>query len=289
MIPSETSHRSSRRGAIIGATLYFGLGLLVYILLAQPPALFWQLATFGLAGALVGYLGMRHAWGVIGATLGMTICLLGGAIIGDQIGGFIPVEEPGIPMEGKVLRIEGPTVDGKEFDIAEWRGKVVLVDFWATWCLPCVAKIPEVKKIYDRFHKDGFEVVGVSLDREPEPLINFVKRHEIPWPQIFFDDPAKRYWSSPLAQRYDITGIPKVYLVGRDGNVVPHGDNLEADVEKVLAGSDVGAGSEASGVHVGLLRIGLLIGACIGGFFGIHLGDFLERCLRGQRKTVSMS
>ena len=130
---------------------------------------------------------------------------------------------PGHPME-----INGTLLNGKPFDQKTLAGKVVLVDFWATWCGPCVAEIPNVLEQYEKYHKDGFEVVGVSLDQEREALEKFVDEQKVPWP-ILFEEPKGDGWQHPLATFYGISGIPTVILIGRDGNVI----TLDARGEKL--------------------------------------------------------
>jgi thiol-disulfide isomerase/thioredoxin len=130
---------------------------------------------------------------------------------------------PGHPME-----ISGTLLDGKPFDQKSLAGKVVLVDFWATWCGPCVAEIPNVLEQYEKYHKDGFEVVGISLDQEREALEKFVTEQKLPWP-ILFEEPKGDGWQHPLATFYGISGIPTVILIGRDGNVI----TLDARGEKL--------------------------------------------------------
>ena len=130
---------------------------------------------------------------------------------------------PGHPME-----ISGTLLNGKPFDQKTLAGKVVLVDFWATWCGPCVAEIPNVLEQYEKYHKDGFEVVGISLDQEREALEKFVTEQKLPWP-ILFEEPKGDGWQHPLATFYGISGIPTVVLIGRDGNVI----TLDARGEKL--------------------------------------------------------
>jgi thiol-disulfide isomerase/thioredoxin len=130
---------------------------------------------------------------------------------------------PGHPME-----ISGTLLNGKPFDQKSLAGKVVLVDFWATWCGPCVAEIPNVLEQYEKYHKDGFEVVGISLDQEREALEKFVSEQKLPWP-ILFEEPKGDGWQHPLATFYGISGIPTVVLIGRDGNVI----TLDARGEKL--------------------------------------------------------
>ncbi len=130
---------------------------------------------------------------------------------------------PGNPME-----IKGTLLSGKAFDQKSLAGKVVLVDFWATWCGPCIAEIPNVLEQYEKYHDKGFEVVGVSLDQDREALEKFVAEQKIPWP-ILFEKPEGEGWQHPLATFYGITGIPTVVLIGRDGKVI----TLDARGEKL--------------------------------------------------------
>ena len=123
-----------------------------------------------------------------------------------------------LSLPGKPIELVGTLLDGTPFDQAALAGKVVLVDFWATWCGPCVAEIPRVRELYDRYHDRGFEVVGISLDDDAEALAAFTAKHEIPWSIIH--DRRGDEGRPPLAERYGITGIPTMILVGRDGLVV---------------------------------------------------------------------
>lgn len=141
------------------------------------------------------------------------------------------------------LALEGTLLDGTAFDPAVLAGKVVLIDFWATWCGPCVAEIPRVRDAYDRYHDRGFAVVGVSLDEDREALAAFVAEKELPWPIIV----DARNDSGGLADRYGVTAIPTMILVGRDGAVL----STEARgrrLEELLAEQFPGDGPPAEGV-----------------------------------------
>jgi thiol-disulfide isomerase/thioredoxin len=119
---------------------------------------------------------------------------------------------PGNPME-----ISGTLLDGNKFDPATLAGKVVLVDFWATWCGPCVAEIPNMLAEYEKYHDKGFEIVGISLDQDRDALVKFVADRKLPWP-VLHEQEAEG--SHPLAEFYGINGIPQFVLIGRDGNVI---------------------------------------------------------------------
>jgi len=123
--------------------------------------------------------------------------------------------------------------DGREVDLAKLRGKVVLVDFWATWCMPCIMELPEVLQAYEKFHDKGFEIVGVSLDEDKERLAQFVKQKKMPWPQ-YFD--GKR-WQNKLAVKYGVDATPSGYLIDRDGKIITkitRAAQLEAAITKAL-------------------------------------------------------
>ena len=125
-------------------------------------------------------------------------------------------------------------VEGKPLSVARFKGKVVLVDFWATWCGPCVAELPNVLATYKKYHGKGFEIIGISLDKDKEALTTFTKGKEMTWPQ-YFDGKG---WQNKLAGQYGITSIPATFLLDGQGKIVAknlRGDALEQEVAKLIA------------------------------------------------------
>jgi thiol-disulfide isomerase/thioredoxin len=119
--------------------------------------------------------------------------------------------------ENKPFVLTGKTVDGVDFSTLAWKGKVILVDFWATWCGPCVGQIPQVKKMYAEYHARGLEVVGVSNDFSASALKDFISRGDMPWPELYDPAAADKKNLHPLTTNLGIEGIPHLFLIDKQG------------------------------------------------------------------------
>ncbi|MGB1216954.1 MAG: redoxin domain-containing protein [Saprospiraceae bacterium] len=132
------------------------------------------------------------------------------------------------------IRLNSP--DGKEYALSDLKGKVVLLDFWASWCGPCRRENPNVVKIYDKYNKQGFEVFSVSLDRSngKQRWIDAIAKDDLKWP---YHVSELQHWNSKDAKAYGVTGIPKTFLIDKEGNIAavnPRGPALEPAVKKLL-------------------------------------------------------
>ena len=120
---------------------------------------------------------------------------------------------------------EGTTTDGRLISFSDYRGKIVLLDFWSTGCQPCVEDLDNIEKLYKKNHDKGLEVLGITLDTNREWLEEFLKRRAFKYPHLFGSD-----GNVQIKERYGVAGIPQLFLVGKQGLVRATG-NLVADIE----------------------------------------------------------
>lgn len=141
-----------------------------------------------------------------------------------------------IESKGRPLQLVGGALGmpGNKIDAAQFRGKVLVVAYWATWCEPCKSEIPKLAALRQKYAAQGFEVLGVSLDANGDNAVNFVKSNRIPWPQMHEEGSMD---SMPAVQ-YGIISLPYMMLVDADGRVLNknlQSSNLESEVEKAMA------------------------------------------------------
>lgn len=125
------------------------------------------------------------------------------------------------------------TIDGKDLSLASLKGKVVLVDFWATWCPPCRAEVGPLVKVYNEYKSKGFEIVGISFDNDRKAFDDYVKENGMPWIH-YFDGKG---WENEVGPAYGIQSIPAMYLLDKEGKVVStelRDGKLEEELKKLL-------------------------------------------------------
>jgi len=131
------------------------------------------------------------------------------------------------PFVAKLTRLDGTKLVLPD----DLTGKVVLVDFWATWCGPCRQSMPELKRLYEAHHGEGLEIVGINLETDRSTVEQFIKDYKLPWIQTFSSQ-----GNQAIARKYKVNAIPSLWLIGRDGKIITNSarQDTEALVSRAL-------------------------------------------------------
>ncbi len=153
---------------------------------------------------------------------------------------------PGVALKKKIEDMEQVNVggmapnfklitpEGKELSLYDLRGQIILLDFWASWCAPCLAEVPNLKAIYEKYHSKGLEILGVSLDEKEAAWKNAIEKKGLIWKHLS----SLKGWKCPVAQRFKVTGIPRMYIINAQGKIIAQdlrGKKLAEKMDELFA------------------------------------------------------
>ena len=127
-----------------------------------------------------------------------------------------------------------PTITGEELSLRNLQGNIVILDFWASWCAPCIAEMPTVKELYTKYENKGLKVVGISLDHSKAAWMKSIDKVQIPWLHV---SSLKGMKNCPVAQLYQVYAIPKLYIIDKEGNIIAkdlRGEELKKKIEELF-------------------------------------------------------
>ena len=146
---------------------------------------------------------------------------------------YTSVQKTGLKVGQFPPDFEAESLDGQTIKLSDYKGKVVLLDFWATWCPPCVHEMPSVVAAYNKYNSQGFEIIGISLDTNKEKLRNFINDNDVKWIQIF----DRGSGDDSIASVYKINAIPTPILLDKEGKIFDknaRGSRLEQGIEELF-------------------------------------------------------
>lgn len=161
---------------------------------------------------------------------------------GKQVYRFPGSPPMDIAIGQKAMNFQVKDMDGKDLSLSQYNGKWVLLDFWATWCGPCIREMDTVIALYKKYNPQGLEIIGISLDRSPVRMKEYVRAKSIPWRQHFDGNG----WRNEVAVKYNVHSIPYTYLINPDGIIVGkrlRGPYLEKALKIVFDNENVDKGN----------------------------------------------